>query len=229
MVNVSDRMGHDTERKRTDLRTDSIMKQISINLYEFGELGEEARKRAIEDNRSWVGEGQTEIDGDAFWWTLKEMEKALGVSVRDDRAFTWRLQGDGERWEEVMDDPAYLVRYLNWVDSRVDDRKVYWLPFGKSRYFHSTMTRRVSNISVKGYDHSLTGEWTDGSFCEFMRRRWEFVREGWTIDRFVDALVCKFRDEWDKDTEWAYSDENVVELLSDQGWLFLEDGRKYSI
>ena len=205
------------------------MKTISINLYEFGELNEKAQERAIDQVRNWVGESQAEIDGDAFQWTHEEMEKALGISIRfDSRSTNWYIGADGERWEDVLGDPDYLVRYLDWVDNRVDNRKAFWLPFEKSRYHHSTMTKRVSNVLANDYDHSLTGEWTDGAFCEFMRKRWDFVRDGWTIDRFVDALVCAFRKAWDEDIEWGYSDDNVREVITNNDFfLFKEDGTRY--
>ena len=202
------------------------MKTIEINVYEFHELNEKAKKVAIEQNRSWVGDTQAEIDGDAFHWTLEKMGDVLGVCIREED-FGWVLGVYGERWEEVMDDPKYLARYLNWVDDRVAQFKSYYLE-DQSRWTrrHISIPKRVSNITYKDYDWCLTGEWTDATFDDFMKRRWGFIRDGLTISQFIDELLDKFRRAWDEDIEYGYSDENVLEIIyANDYFSFLEDGR----
>ena len=204
------------------------MKTISINLYEFKELGKDAQKVALSNQRNWVGEHQAEITNDSFGWTMEEMEKALGIWVRmENRATKWGWNED--RWEELSDDPKYLVRYINWVMGNVDNRKTYYLPFEKSRYYHPTMTPRKSNIVGSTYDCSLTGEWSDGTFGRWMDNAWDWVRDGLTIDQFVDGLVCEFRARWSEEIDWGYSDDNVRDIIDNECFLFLEDGRLYSI
>lgn len=201
------------------------MKTIEIKLYDYSELNETAKKVALEQSRDYVGETQAEIDGDAFHWTLEKMEEVLGVGIREGD-FGWVLGVYGERWEEVMDDPKYLARYLNWVDDRVAEFKSYYLE-DQSRWTkrHVCSPKRVSNITYKDYDWSLTGEWTDATFDDFMKKRWEFVREGLTINQFIDELIDKFRKAWDEDIEYGYSDENVLEIIyANDYFTFREDG-----
>lgn len=208
------------------------MKRIEISLYKFEELGEEARKRAMYDARQWVGDTQAEIDGDVYYWTMDAMEKALGISIEDTgRVLFWSWSED--RWDDLSDDPKYLVRYINWVDGRLDDervRKAYFLPSEKWARRHVCSPRRVSKIISRGYEESLTGEWTDETFDKWMADAYSWVRDRMTIDQFVDSLVSEFKARWDENTNAGYSDENVLDILSqDDEEVYLEDGRKFNL
>lgn len=206
-----------------------MSKKIEINVYEFSELSKDAQKTAINEAREWVGETQAEIDGDAFHWTKEEMEKVLGIKMDFSNHCTkWGWGDDYEdRWDDLSDDPKYLLRYINWVMGRVDTLKTYYLPFEKSRRYHPTMTERKSHIISGGFRNILTGEWTDDTFDKWMTDAYDWVRGKKTIDDFVDSLVRAFRAEWDEDVEWGYSDDNVRDILDGNGDLYFEDGRKY--
>lgn len=208
-----------------------MSKTIEIRLYEFSELTESAQETAINNAREWVGETQREIDGDSFHWTKEAMEEALGIKMDFGNHCTkWGWGDDHEdRWDDLSDDPKYLLRYINWVMDRVDTLKTYYLPFEKSRYYHCMMTPRKSKIVSKGYDCCLTGEWTDTIFDKRMEKAYDWVRGNKTIDDFVDSLVRAFRAEWEEDIVWGYSDDNVREILDGNGDLYLEDGRKFDI
>ena len=208
-----------------------MSKTIEIRLYEFSELTESAQKTAINEAREWVGETQAEIDGDAFHWTKEEMEKVLGIKMDFGNHCTkWGWGDDYEdRWDDLSDDPKYLLRYINWLMDRVDSFKSYYLPFEKSRYYHPSMTKRTSRITKGVYDCCLTGEWTDTIFDKRMEKAYDWVRGKKTIDDFVDSLVRAFRAEWDEDVEWGYSDDNVRSILDGNGDLYLENGHKFEI
>lgn len=206
------------------------MKKIEIALYKFEELGEDARRRAMDDARQWVGDTQAEIDDDAYLFTKEEMERVLGISIKETgRGLSWQFTE--MRWDDpdIRENPKYLMRYINWVQDRVDNRKSYWLPFDRSRHYHPTMTKRVSRITKCDFDCSLTGTWTDNAFDRKMKNALNYVRAGMDIDEFVDAIVREFAKDWEEDREWGYSDENVRDILeqnSDTDWYF-EDGRKF--
>lgn len=208
-----------------------MSKTIEIRLYQFSELTESAQETAINNARQWVGEGQAEIDGDCFYWTKEKMEDALGICIEFGNRSTrweWRDGDEWVRWDDISDDPKYLLRYINWVMDRVDNSKTYYLPFEKSRYYHPTMTPRKSKIIKGGYNCCLTGEWTDSTFDKRMEEAYDWVRGNKTIDEFVDSLVRAFRSAWDEDVEWGYSDENVREVISYNDDWYLEDGTKFN-
>lgn len=211
----------------------TIMKKIEISLYKFEELGEEARKRAMDDARQWVGDTQAEIDDDVFYGTMEAMERVLGISIKETgRGLSWSWSED--RWDDLSDDPKYLVRYINWVDGRLDSDKVckaYYLPDEKWTRRHVCYPKRMSKIISKGYEDSLTDEWTDATFDRKMSHALNYARAGMDIDCFVNAIVRDFSKAWEDDREAGYSDENVRDILeqnSDTDW-YLEDGRKFNL
>lgn len=210
------------------------MKKIEIALYKFEELREDARKRAIDDARQWVGDTQAEIDYDCWLFTKEEMERVLGIAIKDSgRSLMWDFTE--VRWDDpdIFENPRYLIRYINWVQGRIPADKVLYTYYHRDqakwtkRYV--TYPKRGSAVISKGYDCCLTGEWTDSTFDKWMANAYDWVRDGLTIDQFVDSLVREFCARWEEDREWGYSDENVRDILeqnSDTDW-YLEDGRKY--
>lgn len=199
-----------------------MSKTIEIRLYQFSELTESAQETAINNARQWVGETQNEIDEDSYECTKEEMEGVLGIKLEIGRYGYHKWEFTDERWDDVCEDSNYLIRYLNWVMDKVDNRKTYHLGRGGWR-------PRKSHIIHEGYNCSLTGSWTDGVFDKMMGEAYDWVRGHKTIDEFVCALVNKFHDEWDETLEWGFSDENVRDILEmneDTEW-YLEDGRKY--
>ena len=78
------------------------MKKIELTLYKFEELGEDARRRAMDDARQWVGDTQAEIDDDIFYGTMEEMERVLGIAIKDTgrgaRCKVCATKTDADRW-----------------------------------------------------------------------------------------------------------------------------------
>ena len=199
-----------------------MSKTIEIRLYQFSELTESAQETAINNARQWVGETQNEIDSDSYECTKDEMERVLGIKLEIGRYGYHKWEFTDERWEDVCEDSKYLIRYLNWVMDKVDNHKNYHLDRGGWR-------PRKSHIIRTAYDCCLTGDWTNGAMDKWLNNAYEFVRDHETIDEFVCSLVNKFHDDWDKDMEFGFSDENVRDILEmneDTEW-YLEDGRKY--
>lgn len=210
------------------------MKKIEIALYKFEELGEDARRRAMDDARQWVGDTQAEIDDDVFYGTMEEMERVLGIAIEEtSRGLSWRFTE--MRWDDpdIWENPKYLMRYINWVQGRIPADKVLYTYYHRNqdkwtkRYV--TYPKRGSAIISKGYDNCLTGEWTDETFDKWMTNAYDWVLGGQDIYDFVDSLVSEFKARWEEDREWGYSDDNVRDILEqnqDTDW-YLEDGRKY--
>lgn len=213
-----------------------MSKTIEIRLYQFSELTESAQETAINNARQWVGDTQAEIDGDIFYWTKDEMRKVLGIWTDLDEHYSrwgWREDDECARWDDLSDDPKYLLRYINWVMGRISWERVgkeYSLPDEKWTRRHVCYPKRVSKISTKNcFEECLTDEWTDATFDKWMNDAYKWVRDHKTIDEFVDSLLRRFHKAWDENTEWGYSDDNVRDIINmndDTEW-YLEDGRKF--
>jgi len=217
------------------------MKKISITLYEFNELSEEAKQRAINDARPWVVEGQTDIIGDSFWFTIDKIEEAFGIKVEEDQNGMLGWEWDDahkERYEyavwqsgyEVQDNPKMLVRYLNEVAGRIKSTKSYFLPMEKwmEGRRHITCPKRESKVMFGGYKHCMTGDYSDAIVDEMLAKRWEYVRMGWTIFDYLTDLLVGLKAKWDDELEEMTSDDAIADLLGDtfRGYLFTKEGQE---
>lgn len=220
------------------------MKQVSITLYEFSELNEEAKKRAINDARGWVVEGETDIIGDSFWFTIEKIEEVFGIKVEEDQngMLGWEWNEDHKdrfeyaNWQsgnEVQDDPKMLVRYLNEVAGRINTLKKYYLPLDKwvKGRRHITAPSRESKVMSKGYDHCLTGDYSDKAVDDMMNGRWVYVRDGATIWEFLTDLMVNLKVNWDDELEEMTSDDAIADLLGDtfRGYMYTKEGQEINV
>ena len=213
------------------------MKQVTINLYEFSELNEDAKKRAIDSARGWVVEGETDIIGDSFYFTIEKIEEVFGIKVEEDQngLLGWEWNEDyKDRFEyaswqsdtEVQDDPKMLVRYLNQVAGRIKSTKSYYLPHDRFTKWHVTAPKRESKVMFGGYNRCLTGDYSDAVVDEMMTKRWEYVRLGWTIFDFLCDLLFNLKARWNDELEEMTSDDAIADLLGDtfRGYMFTKEG-----
>ena len=137
----------------------------------------------------------------------------------------WRFK-DNSRFANMSDDPKYLVRYLNEVER--------WCRKGK--YYSSRKEQPAGSVCVDRYskvlfsrDYGLTGDWTSGVVDDYTGdKRWEYVRKGRTIKNYVDDLLCDFFTQWQRSKEDNFDDEAIEEeILNNDDYAFLEDGRRY--
>ena len=208
------------------------METISLNLYSFGELSEEAQERVIEREGGWISQGRVEIDQDDWMETLERVEKALGIKVKD-----WEVGLSGYRfgfsfkssaWNDLADEARYLLRYLDEKESYFRKGKYYSTPFKYEAGKAPSCKSRVSKIMFRS-DYPLTGMWTDGSIGKSWENRWDAVRRGDSIREFVQDMLEDFFMSWQREIEYAYTDEAVASELEEMGFSYLEDGTKYEL
>lgn len=220
------------------------MKRVTIDLYDFSELNEQARQRAINDARGWVVEGETDIIGDSFWFTIEKIEEAFGIKVEEDQngMLGWEWQEDSRwecfvdfngRWLTPDDDPQMLVRYLNEVAGRINSFKSYYLPMEKwvKGRRHITSPKRESKVMFGGYHQCLTGDYSDSFVDEMITKRWEYVRRGMTISEFLCDLLVGLKAKWDDELEEMTSDDAIADLLGDtfRGYMFTKEGQEINV
>jgi len=209
------------------------MKQVTINVYQFNELNEEAKKRAINDARGWVVEGQTDILADMYGETIEKVEELLGIKVKmTNKKCNWSWTKEAwDRWSLLDDDgianwlkPELLCRFLNEIDGKVCRAKRYWTGTGVTK-------ERYSKVLSTGYFRSLTGDWSDNAFDIMMNNRNFYIRMRFCVAEFIDILVERIHENWSRELAECRTDKYIADLLSDtfRGFMFTKDGAEVAV
>lgn len=205
------------------------MREVTTTVYQFNELSDEAKKKAIEAWRYSIAERADEADNDDYQSCLAEMEMAFDICVSnwevDSCSHHYRFSIVSDRFSEYEDDPKMLLRYIN---------KVYFLIY-KGKYYGNLYRgndgewvhkKRYSKV-LRELNCPLTGMWVDYAAEEAMKNAFEYVRNGKTIREFLDDMLNKFFSCWEDDMYHHLSDEYVEEEIINNGYEFLEDGSRY--
>lgn len=207
------------------------MRTIQFNVYQFDELPLPIQEKVLDNERYKVQEVLDEWDADEYRGALSAIEDAFGIKVYDwcvgypGTYFRWRTTGD--RFDDVMDDPKYLVRYLNEVEQHCRKGKYYstgghYDENGKYHY-----KQRYSRVMFeRGY--ALTGTWTCAVADKFTGNYgWECVRKHYTIKDFIDEMLDEFFHRWECDSDNNSSDEVVKDHILTNEYEYTEKGVRY--
>ncbi len=183
------------------------MKAITINLYEFDELSEEAKQVACKHVREewhdfypWHNDNQK---------SLKEFAKFLGGKA------TWNIQMsgyDGPSNAQITDLPNYLVDNDPY---RSEDSYTFedWL--------------RDNSTTIEG-DCPFTGYMADEDLLQPMR---EYLKD--PADHTMEQLIQEGCDRWVKnyvaDWENCYTDEYISDFLIANEYEFTQHGEFYRV
>lgn len=194
------------------------MKTITFKTYTFDELTPEAREQAINDVRDRDADINQCFVNDELCEGLKDLEGTMCIKLRDAEIDAWSyrfnfVMKDG--WEDLEDDPRFLCRYLD----RLADNT--W----KGKYYNKPQKSRTSKVLFSHWQFS--GMWYNQAFSEEMNRRFEYVRDGFSIREFVDSVLTEFFSAGQRELEYCYTDEAITETILANDYEFLEDGRLY--
>ncbi len=197
------------------------MRTIRTKVYQFSELSEQAKQKAIENYRN----SNTEI----FWAdenreSLKEFAKLFPIIVTD-----WSYGGRGEgvsfRFTECGEienlTGQRLATYL-WNNYNVDiySKKYY------SIHENGSYKSRYSKIQSEPFNCPLTGYCMDN---ELLSEIWDFINKP-DSRNFKDLLEDCFS-EWIKacnaDIEDQNSDENITSNIEANEYEFTIDGKRF--
>lgn len=208
------------------------MKRVYVNLYDFSELNEEAKKRAINDARGWVVEGQTDILADMYGETIERLEELLGIEVKmTNKKWDWTWADWDSRWCLLDDDgnanylhPELLCRFLNEIDGKVCRAKRYWTGLGVTK-------ERYSKVLFNKYYRSLTGDWSDQAFDIMMNNRNFYIRLGYNVLEFIDTLLQRIHENWSRELAECRTDEYIADILGDtfRGYMYTKDGAQVDV
>ena len=209
------------------------MRQIIINVFKFNELSDEAKKAAIKNTGEAISSSRDECDCSDYASTLERIEDVFGIKVRYDVSscgHSFRFSIENGDWDELADNPKYLLRYLNnVVFPGTAKGKYYSTPGsyvnGKYHYKH-----RYSKVLFDQRCCCLTGCWCDNGIDDAVNAAYDAVRKGWTIRDFIEDALSRFFKFWEADLYYDWSDECVEEELT-EGWKereFLANGKEFN-
>jgi hypothetical protein len=206
------------------------MKTITLNVCKFSELSDSAKQRAIEDFRSV--EAQADPFGRERCDTLQAFQKLLGLTVDFDQYGNYSIKYNSSWTEERLNLKGFRAVSFFWnnIGGDVFRGKYYskYVPKNGNDYYN--IHRRSKQFMVS--DWPLTGVCYDGDILgpiiDFMTlkfpRKWIF---SFTVEDIINKCVHAFIKACESEDEQHLSDKSIIELIEDNDWEFLEDGRIY--
>ena len=200
------------------------MEKIEITLYSYNELSDKAKERAVSENREKIGCSESSFVDDEFRSACDSLEENFGIKIRDIEAGGYSRFRVTGWFEEYQNESQYLPRYLEWLSNRLYKGKYYSTCMhrddsGKYHYKH-----KYSKVVPGNYDCCLTGTYTDHAVDEAMRKRFEYVRKGYTIREFIDSVLDGFCKDWTRVLEDCFDTERIEEFLIENDCSFLKNG-----
>lgn len=199
------------------------MRTIETKVYQYDELSSEAKANAINSLRDRLSGNRIDIEADDYRNTLAEIEKIFGIKVRD-----WSVNGYSPTYfrfyfinldEDIENEPKFLLRYLNrYVLPCIDCRETY---------YKNHKIRKSRILSYPEYSCCITGGWTDWAVDDALNNIKESIMQGKSAREFVSDILDNFFKQWNKDCEYAYSDESIEEEILSNEYEFLENGKPY--
>ena len=204
------------------------MRTIETKVYKYNELSSEAKANAINSLRDILSENRIDAEADDYRNTLKRIEEIFGIKVRD-----WSVDGYSPTYfrfdfvnldEDIENEPKFLLRYLNRdVLPCIDCRETYY-----AKNYYENHKKRKSRISYPNkYDFCITGAWTDIAVDDALNNIKESIMQGKSAREFVSDMLDNFFKQWNKDYEYACSDESIEEEIVANEYEFLENGKPY--
>ena len=201
------------------------MRIIETKVYQYDELSSEAKENARNSLRDRLSGNRIDAEADDYRNTLAEIEKIFRIKVRD-----WSVNGYSPTYfrfyfvhldKDMENEPKFLLRYLNRdVLPCIDCRKTYY-----AKNFRKKRKSRILSYPV--YDFCITGAWTDWAVDDALNNIKESVMQGKSAREFVSDMLDKFFRQWNRDYEYASSDESIEDEIMNNEYEFLENGKPY--
>ena len=201
------------------------MRIIETKAYRYDELSSEAKENARNSLRDRLSGNRIDAEAYDYRNTLKKIEEIFGIKVRD-----WSVDGYSPTYfrfdfvnldEDIENEPKFLLRYLNrFILPCIDCRKTYY-----AKNFRKKRKSRILSYPV--YDFCITGAWTDIAVDDALNNIKESIMQGKSAREFVSDMLDKFFRQWNRDYEYACSDESIEDEIMNNEYEFLENGKPY--
>jgi hypothetical protein len=197
------------------------MKTVSVNLYTFDELGEDAQQKAIEDNR------EINVDYHGWWdfvyWPWEDKLEEMGFCEPEIRFSGFGSQGDGASFTAGVD-IAKFARYHNYnrFRSLVMVQRNGW-----------DVDARIVRVGHYYVHHNTIKGVVEGHgmyYSDDEERTARVYSQGEELEGYITEVVRQKSKLIYNDLREAYfaltSDEAVADTLRANDYEFLEDGSR---
>ena len=206
------------------------MRIIETKAYRYDELSSEAKENARNSLRDRLSGNRIDAEAYDYRDTLAEIERIFRIKVRD-----WSVNGYSPTYfrfyfvnldEDIENEPKFLLRYLNrYVLPCIDCRKTYYA----KNHYENHKKRKSRILSYPVYDFCITGAWTDIAVDNALNNIKESIMQGKSAREFVSDMLDNFFKQWNRDYEYACSDESIEEDIFNNEYEFLENGKPYTM
>lgn len=187
------------------------MRQIVTNVYEFRELSEKARRKAMENVSIKYSYELTECDLDEIWREIKCLCETIGARESySGECLRICLKYPQDELEDMKDG---MLRFIE--RNELKEWEEYRNRSGSKRYSHVSWRSRLSSP-----------EWLHlaGAIDKVWDKRYEYVRRGEGVERFLRDLAYEIQSYADGVVEDCHSDYYVSDFIECMGMEFHEDG-----
>ena len=211
------------------------MKEVTLKLYNFSELSEEAQERVIEDKRWDIAEIECQFVNDDYEGVVDKFAEIAGIKICDwevseDRYFfrlsiptgvvLWSPYDHIEDVELEELSGKHLFRYI--------DNNIMPYLYKRKAYYKNKKVRQ-SRI-LKYTDCTLTGMSTDlyitGPLLEYYHD-WPKRPKDYTFRDLMEECCDSFFSAWKRDLEDALKEEAVRDFLeNNDSEIYREDGKE---
>ena len=204
------------------------MREMITKVYNFNELSDEAKEKAIETHRYDFVNGWSYEN----WKSVKAIANACGLDIITTIYNTGFANFELENVNNYNDiivlrgRRAVAYIYNNWIRPNMNGK--YYATPGKWIDGVYTYTHTRSKCTLE-FSCPFTGYYIDDcliiaykKFCECVR-----INPLFDVGDFVDVLSECVSEFLQNDYNYSISDENIAELLTANNYEFLENGVDY--
>ena len=217
------------------------MKQITIKLYQFDELSDDAKHMVCSKERESTynyGVLAQETDAEERYATLDAFCKLFGITYRIDydhqyRFIHWNFEDvdmNGYDWDDTDITGKYLLRYLNRYYSDITKLKYYSTHgyYDEKNQYHYKY--RYSRFQREFGCCPFTGMCYDEDILQPIYK-W-LSKPNWhiTLHDLFDDCFSTFMQSWENEDDFRMSDEGIGEMIAinREDALYLENGDEFT-
>lgn len=196
------------------------MRIVEVKVYEFDELSEKAKERAVEKYN------YPEPDV-SIWKIIKEFETHFGLKVESrDLERYFKIRFDNDDYDDICSlTGERLYRYIqNNFHDTLYEKKAYRIV----RDHIYTGKKRVSRIMYEETECPFTGLWLDDFLLDPIREFMNKIEYGITFEELMERSVSNLVSGYKEYMEYLESEEHFAEDCEANGYEFFEDGMMYN-
>ena len=218
----------------------TTMKTYKINLFNFEELSDDAKRVVCDKERENpynFGTMAQETDAEERVDTLNEFCKLFGITYRIDwdhqyRFIHWQFEDvdmNGYDWCDEDIKGKYLLRYLNRYYYQIRNRKWYHVDCDREKNNGKGYKERYSKILWIEQNCPFTGMIYD---CDILDKIFDWYHNpNWeiTLHDLFDECFSHFMKQWELEDDYRMSDEHIGDMIS-ANWgdkLYFENGEEF--